>query len=124
MKFYVRFAYYMSGFIIGLFFLTMILNGKNTGCSYFPNARVLKDIRSKSLYYSNESKLILAQKWVDTADIRNTLTYGTIDFSKSNVKSKNGKLYVVSGKTSKNQAIIVNVINYEQRALVDKIKKQ
>jgi Domain of unknown function (DUF4258) len=119
-----RFAYYMSGFLIGLFFLTMILNGKNSSCSYFPNARVLKDIRSKQLYYSEKALAKLNEKWVDTSDIRKSLTYGDVDFDKSKIKIKGGKLYQIEGKTSKNQEIIISVINYEQRALIDDIKKQ
>jgi hypothetical protein len=124
MKFYVRFAYYLSGFMLGMFFLMIMLNGKDTRCSYFPNARVLKDIRSKSLQYSTNAQQVLAQKWVDTADIRKTLTYGDVDFDKSNIKIQGGKLYVVTGKTSKNQPIIIEVVNSEQKALIKEIKKQ
>jgi hypothetical protein len=124
MRFYARFAYYMGGFIIGLFFLMLILNGKDTRCSYFPNERVLKDIRKKPLYYSNEALGVLQDKCVDTSDVRNTFTYGDVDFDKSNIKTKGGKLYLVNGKTSKNQNIVIHVINYETKALVQEIKKQ
>ena len=57
MKFVHRFAYYSFGLMIGMVFLFMFLNGKDMSCSYFPNARVLKDIRSKPFYYSDESKV-------------------------------------------------------------------
>ncbi len=123
MKFYQRFAYYMFGFVIGMFFLFMILNGKNTGCSYFPNARVLKDIRNKPFYYSDSAKIKLTQKWVDTADIRKTLTYGDVIFDKSNIKVKGGKLYVIEGKNSKNQEITLEVINYSDKVYLKNIKK-
>ena len=66
MKFYQRLAYYLAGFSIGMFFLFMILNGKETSCSYFPNARVLKDIRNKPFYYSDIAKKKLNEKWIDT----------------------------------------------------------
>ncbi len=124
MKFYIRFAYYLSGFVLGIFFLMITLNGKDAGCSYFPNARVLKNIRSKSLQYSESAKQVLLQKWVDTADVRKTLTFGDVDFDKSNTKIPGGKLYFIEGKTSKNQSIIIEVINYEQKALIKEIKKQ
>ena len=61
MKFYQRFAYYIFGFSIGLVFLFFILNGKETSCSYFPNARVLKDLRSKPFHYSDVAKEKLIQ---------------------------------------------------------------
>ena len=124
MKFYQRLAYYLAGFSIGMFFLFTILNGKDTGCSYFPNARVLKDIRNKPFYYSDITKKKLSEKWVDTSDIRKTLTYGDVDFDKSNIKEKGGKLYIIEGKTSKNQPIDLEVINYSDKVYLKDIKKK
>ncbi len=124
MKFYQRLAYYLSGFGLGIFFLVILLNGKDTSCSYFPNARVLKDIRSKSFIYSDLATQKLAQNWVDTSDIRKTLTYGDVDFDKSNVKEGSGKLYVIYGKTRNNQKITLEVVNYSEKALLKDIKKK
>lgn len=124
MKFYQRFAYYLSGFAIGLVFLFFILNGKETSCSYFPNARVLKDLRSKPFHYSDIAKEKLTQKWVDTADIKKTLTYGDVDFDRSNIKEGSGKLYTVEGKNSKNEKITVEVINYSDKVILKDIKKE
>lgn len=124
MKFYQRFAYYSLGMIIGMVFLFMFLNGKDMSCSYFPNARVLKDIRSKPFYYSDEAKVKLNQKWVDTSDIRKTLTYGDVIFNKSNIPSGNGKLYVIEGKNSKNEAITLEVVNYAEKVLLKDIIKK
>lgn len=123
MKFYQRLAYYLSGFILGIFFLMMILNGKDTGCSYFPNARVLKNLRNKPFYYSEIAKQKLNEKWVDTSDIRRTLTYGDVDFSKSNINVKGGKLFVIEGKTIKNLPIVLEVINNESKAYLVDIKR-
>lgn len=123
MKFYQRFAYYSFGFLIGMVFLFFILNGKDTQCNYFPNARVLKDIRTKPFHYSDDAKLTLTEKWIDTSDIRKTLTYGDVDFDKSNIKSKGGKLYTIEGKTANNQPIVLEVINYADKAVLQSIKK-
>ena len=124
MKFYQRFAYYIFGFSIGLVFLFFILNGKETSCSYFPNARVLKDLRSKPFHYSDVAKEKLTQKWVDTADIKKTLTYGDVDFDRSNIKAGSGKLSTVEGKNSKNEKITVEVINYSDKVILKDIKKE
>lgn len=123
MKFYQRFAYYSMGLIIGMIFLFMFVNGKDMSCNYFPNARVLKDLRSKPFYYSDESQTKLNQKWADTSDIRKTLTYGDVIFSKSNIPDGNGKLYIIKGKNFKNEAITLEVINYSERVLLRDIKK-
>lgn len=124
MKFYQRFAYYLSGFAIGMVFLFFILNGKETSCSYFPNARVLKDLRSKPFHYSDIAKEKMTQKCVDTADIKKTLTHGDVDFDRSNIEEGNGKLYTIEGKNSKNEKITVEVINYSDKVLLKDIKKE
>lgn len=124
MPFKFRFAYYMVGFIMGLFFVAMVLSGKDARCNYFPNARVLNDLRTKPFNYSDKAKQILAQKWVDTTDIKNTLTYGDVNFDKSNIAVEKGKLYIIEGKTTKQQPIILEVINYSDKAVLrDIIKK-
>ena len=121
MRFYVRFAYYLGGFSLGIFFLMLILNGKDTGCSYFPNARVLKDLRSKPFYYSDQAKMALSTQICDTADIKKTLTYGKVDFSRSNKKELGGKQYFVVGRNKKNQNIELKVINYADKVLLSSI---
>lgn len=124
MKFAHRFAYYLLGLIMGSFVVAAIFSGKDTRCNYFPNARVLNDLRTKPFYYSKQASQVLAEKWIDTTDIRNCLKYGDVDFDKSNIAVGNGKLYVIEGKTVKNQEVTLNVINYSEKAVLDKIIKR
>ncbi|MFH6988125.1 DUF4258 domain-containing protein [Flavobacterium collinsii] len=124
MKFAHRFAYYLIGLVIGCFFVALVFSGKDTRCNYFPNARVLNNLRTKPFQYSDKAVQTLNEKWVDTADIKNTLTYGDVDFDKSNVPVNKGKLYIIEGKTSKNKEIILKVINYEDKAILDEIVKK
>jgi hypothetical protein len=109
---------------MGLFFVAAVLSGKDTRCNYFPNARVLNDLRNKPFYYSENASQILSEKWIDTTDIKNTLKYGDVDFDKSNIEIDNGKLYVLEGKTVKNQEIILEVINYSNKAVLKDISKK
>ena len=99
----------------------MVLSGKDTRCNYFPNARVLNDLRNKPFNYSIEASRKLAEDWIDTVDIKNTLTYGDVDFDKSNVTYEKGKLYVIEGQTLKKENITLRVINYPNRAVLDDI---
>ncbi|WKL49032.1 DUF4258 domain-containing protein [Flavobacterium pectinovorum] len=124
MKFVHRFAYYLIGLIMGCFFVALVFSGKDTRCNYFPNARVLNNLRTKPFQYSDKAIQTLNEKWVDTADVKNTLTYGDVDFDQSNVPLKKGKLYIIEGKTVKNQEIILKVINYENKAVLDEIVKK
>ena len=121
MKFYQRFAYYLVGLVMGCFFVAMVLSGKDTRCNYFPNARVLNDLRNKPFQYSIEASRKLSEDWIDTVDIKNTLTYGDVDFDKSNKPFQKGKLYVIYGQTAKKDTITLRVINYSNKAVLDDI---
>ena len=123
MKFYQRFAYYLIGLVIGCFFVAAVLSGKDTRCNYFPNARVLNELRNKPFQYDIEASRRLSEDWVDTIDIKNTLTYGDVDFDKSNMKEEGGKLYIIYGKTTKNMEITLEVINYPEKAVLRNIIK-
>lgn len=124
MKFVHRFAYYLIGLVMGCFFVALVFSGKDTRCNYFPNARVLNNLRTKPFQYSDKAIQTLNEKWVDTADIKKTLTYGDVDFDQSNVPFKKGKLYIIEGKTAKNQQIILKVVNYEKKAVLEEIIKK
>ncbi|WP_396169352.1 DUF4258 domain-containing protein [Flavobacterium sp.] len=124
MKFAHRFAYYLLGLIMGSFVVAAIYSGKDTRCNYFPNARVLNDLRTKPFHYSDAASQVLAEKWIDTIDIKNTLKYGDVDFDNSNIKKGNGKTYVIEGQTVQKQKITLQVINYPDKAVLDKIIKQ
>ena len=124
MKFKYRLGYYLVGFSLGLFFVAAIWSGKDTRCNYFPNARVLNDIRKKPFYYSEQASTVLAQPWIDTIDIKNTMKYGDVDFDRSNIEYQKGKLYTVEGKTMKNVPIVLQVVNYENRSLLLEIRKK
>jgi hypothetical protein len=128
MNFYQRFAFFLFGMLIGIIFLIYFLGAKAkardvTFC-YLPNCRVLKDIRSKPFQYSEDSSTVLAETWIDTLDVKNTLFYGDIDFSKSNVKEGGAKLYVIEGQTENETPIILEVLNYQSKAVLKTIKKQ
>lgn len=124
MKFAQRFAYYLVGLVMGLFFVAMVFSGKDTRCNYFPNSRVLNDLRNKPFHYSEKASKVLSEKWIDTIDIKNTLQYGDVDFDKSNTEFKKAKMYVIEGKTVKNVPIILKVSNDADKATLEEIIKK
>lgn len=127
MKLHQRFAYYLLGLLLGgifvFYFLTAKASSRGVTFCYLPNCRVLKDIRSKPFFYSDVATQKLNEKWVDTSDVRKTLTYGDVDFDLSNVPEKGGKRYIVYGKNAQNENITVEVINYTDKVLLKDIKK-
>ena len=121
MKFYQRLAYYLFGLVMGAFVVALVLSGKDTRCNYFPNSRVLNDLRNKPFNYSIEASRKLSEDWIDTVDIKNTLTYGDVDFDKSNISYQNGKLYIIEGQTVQKDTITLRVINYPNKAVLEDI---
>jgi len=124
MKFSQRFAYYLVGLTIGSFFVALVFMGKKTQCAYFPNSRVLSHLRSKPMLFDIEASRRLAEDWVDTVDVRNTLEYGEVDFEKSNVPDEGGKRYVIYGQTRQRQPITLEIINYSDKSVLHNIIKR
>jgi hypothetical protein len=125
MKFVHRFAYYLVGLVIGCFFVALVFSGKDTRCSYFPNSRVLNDLRNKPFEYSKKATAVLAEPWIDQIDIKNSLTFGDVDFDKSDTEfGKNAKLYIIEGKTAKNVDIILTVENRPSKAILIDITRK
>ena len=69
MKFIHRLGYYLGGFSIGLIFLAFFLNGKKVSCDYGPEARVLKNINSKKIVFSED----LTTFSLDTSEVKSVI---------------------------------------------------
>ena len=48
MSFLKRLSYYLGGFSVGIVLLVFFLSGKNTRCTYTPDARVINDFSKKN----------------------------------------------------------------------------
>ncbi|WP_375242678.1 hypothetical protein, partial [Lacinutrix sp.] len=93
-----RFGYYFGGFAIGLVILAFFLNGKKASCDYGPDARVLKNIRTKTLEYSAEATAFISLKGIDTTKINYILYKGDVNFSDSDTRKKPCGVYFVEGE--------------------------
>jgi hypothetical protein len=103
MKFIHRVGYYLGGFSIGLILLAFFLQGKKTSCDYGPNARTTKNIANKLKLYSPEAQSIMSQYEIDTLTISNMIRFGSVDFSKSDTKSKDCKTYLINNSYKENE---------------------
>ena len=93
MKFIHRLGYYLGGFAIGLIILMFFLNGKDASCDYSPNARTVKNIGTKPLFYSENASSFILQNQLDSLTISNLIKFGNVDFSKSETKLDSCKIY-------------------------------
>ena len=125
MKLKHRFAYYIFGLAMGGFLVAFVFQKRGQNFCYLPNCRVLKDLRAKPMVYSKEIEKKFDEKWITLEDIKKCTEYGDVDFSRSNKEYKGGgKLYFIEGKNSKNEPIVVEMVNYPEKVLLkDAIKE-
>lgn len=121
MKLVQRFAYYFGGFSVGLILLAFFLNGKKASCSYGLDARVLKNINSKTILFSDEAKSIIKEKGIDTIAINYVLFKGDINFSNSDSRKEPCGIYSIEGEYN-NKEIILLVENCDSIATLKDLK--
>ena len=123
MKLIQRIGYYLGGFSMGLIILAFFLNGKKTSCSYGPDSRVLKNITSKKLLYTDVSKEALKNKVIDTNLIPSILKKGDINFSESNPRHKPCGVYLVEGELNERH-VLFTIENCDSIATITNIKME
>ncbi len=101
MSFIKRLIYFSGGFLIGLMLLIFFLSGKRASCSYFPNSRVKKDILKKKIKFQD------LRNYKDSIIIINSISNGSINFSKSNTKLKNCKQYYITNEDQLNKVWVL-----------------
>lgn len=126
MKLIQRIGYYLGGFSMGLIILAFFLNGKKTSCSYGPEARVLKNINTKTIVYSKHVQSLVDNKTTDSSVINHILKKGDINFSESKTRHEPCGIYTIEGGTEKEDitltvencdsiATIINLIKAKQQ---------
>jgi hypothetical protein len=95
MKLSNRLIYFMGGFLIGICILIFIWDKKNTKFPYMPDARVINDVNSKNVHYSNKLHTAFAKNIITASQVQDILKNGNVNFSKSNTKLDSCKIYVI-----------------------------
>lgn len=123
MAFLKRLGWYLVGLSIGIVFLVFFLKKKSeetgTEFCYFPNCRVLKDMRSKPLVFSEN----MGTSAKDSLIVKSFLENGDIDFGKSDTKTKPCKIYYISN-TVEGKDWIMKMKNCNDRVIVDTIQSK
>jgi hypothetical protein len=116
-----RIGFYGIGFIMGITMLVFFLNGKNAGCEYFPNARILKLIRNKPLHFSKDTQNAMKTLEIDTITINKILLNGTIDFSKSKIRIKPCRFYLIEGVANAKN-VVIYIKNCKDEATIESLR--
>ena len=117
MKLVNRIGYYLGGLSIGLIILAFFLNGKKASCSYGLDARVLKNISTKQLIYSQISLETIKNKSIDSLTISEILKFGNVNFSEGNRDLDSCKIYVIETEVN-NQEVSLSIENCETIATI------
>ncbi|MBM1106977.1 DUF4258 domain-containing protein [Aurantibacter crassamenti] len=125
MAFIKRLGFYLFGLSIGLIFLSIFLRKKadETGVEfcYFPNCRALKDMRSKSVNYSDELSAMIQNNEIDTLQIKQFFREGEINFGKSETKTKPCKRYLIENSIDGVQKTLT-VKNCTEKIIIESIQ--
>jgi len=116
-----RIGYYLGGFSLGLIILAFFLNGKKTSCAYGPEARVLKNINTKTLVYPSHIQELLVNKSLDKTTITNALLKGDVNFSESNSRQEPCGIYAIESSIH-DEEVILTVENCDSIATLQDIK--
>ena len=123
MKLIQRIGYYLGGFSIGLIILAFFLNGKKVSCDYGPEARVLKNINTKEIVYSEAINNALLEREIDSLTILFLLKRGDVNFSKSEPRQKPCGVYTIEG-TYNEKDLFLTVENCELTATILTISEE
>jgi len=102
-----------------VFFLKKKSGEEGIDFCYFPNCRVLKDMRSKTLTFSES----LPEEYKDTLLLQSFLEDGDVDFGKSDTKSEPCKTYYVS-QTIDGENLEMQVKSCKQEITVQKVSEK
>lgn len=121
-----KLAFYLFGLTIGFYFVGEFLSAKaaSRGVSfcYFPNCRVIKDIRSKPFQTSKQVNDLLTKKVTTLKEIDQAILNGDVDFSKSNIPYKKGKQYIIDSQLASSKKVTFTVINYTDKVILEAVK--
>tara|TARA_Y100000815_G_scaffold229411_1_gene218767 strand:+ start:230 stop:613 length:384 start_codon:yes stop_codon:yes gene_type:complete len=126
MKILHRFGYYLGGFSIGLILLAFFLKGSGTqipSCDYMPNARALKNMRTKGYTISDQAKEDMTALEIDTTNVRLLFEDGNVVFSKSEPRQKPCGQFYIETDDSANKRFAAKVTNCEDNVVIDKFEE-
>jgi len=121
MTFKQRLPFFLGGLTIGIIIVIFVFGKKNTTFDYGPNARVLKNLRTKERIYSENALNILnTSSKIDTAVISQILKKGNVDLMNKIKLDSCLYQYNIKGKKELKN-IVLTVINCDSTAIIENI---
>lgn len=117
-----RFFLYGFGFAVGAMVVFFIWMKKDATFDYLPNARVIKNIQSKTIAKSIPAKMFLIGHQIDDLTLTNMIKNGNVDFEKSNINTDPCKTYWIYTSFNEKQLSLI-IENCDSIATIKKIIK-
>lgn len=112
-----RLGYYLIGVVLGSIMVWVFFGDRDIQCSYFPNDRVLADLRKKEISFSKDAQCLWDCYDLDSTAYHYIFNNAQIDFEKSQTRDTAAKVYYLeTGEFS--PAFAIEVENRDSSAEV------
>lgn len=119
MKLWRKLLLFGLGLGLGVLMVQFIFGDRtDIQCNYFPNDRVLYDIRNKERLYDAEVENQMRLGNIDTSDVRDLLEMGKVDFENSQRGLGSCKNYWISFKPENKDKFFLQFENCDSTAKV------
>ncbi|XCI75395.1 MAG: hypothetical protein ABI045_01335 [Flavobacteriales bacterium] len=116
-----RLSYFIFGVSLGLIIVSLLFGRRATSCAYFPNQRVLNDIKRKEIHFQAGKYPLSLGCYHDPVFIRSKLLInGKINFSESQARKKPFPIYQIHYREGNSQKEIIFLIENQDRVAIIK----
>lgn len=98
--------YYFLGLGLGILMVYFFFGDRDIGCSYFPNDRVLSDLRKKEIGLSADLQEKMSNASLDTSGLSLALEFGKVNFGASTINDMNCNVYQLELE-NKNKVFVI-----------------
>lgn len=117
-----RFFYFFIGAGLGILVVSFLFGNRDIQCNYFPNDRVLYDLRQQKLTVAPAAKAFRYKQALPDSIWRWALERGDVDFEASEPRREPCKIYIIDFQ-AKTQALRLTVESCDSVATVQDVKR-
>ncbi|MCX8149461.1 hypothetical protein [Thermaurantimonas aggregans] len=108
---------YLFGVVLGIFLVRFLFGGRNIACNYFPEGRVIDNLKKKEVSFTEFSECQLSQIGIKKESIDSLLSVSKVHFSESKIRGMECPEYVLSTRSTSATVHMV-IRNCENEATV------
>lgn len=114
-----KLLYFFLGVGLGSLIVIFLFGDRDFQCSYFPNDRVLYDLRKKERLLTPDMQIRLNQFQLDTADLSRMLERGRVDFERSRPRREDTcKTYWIDSRSGSGPEFSAEWLNCDSTAIL------